>query len=87
MLSWILIGLAALLGYLVGSYRVYQLQNSGETLVRRAIQQACIGPNWHLLNNVTLPTVDGTTQIDHVLVSRYGVFVIETKTLQRLDFW
>lgn len=26
-----------------------------------------------------LPTPDGTTQIDHVIVSRYGIFVLETK--------
>jgi restriction system protein len=31
------------------------------------------------VHNVTLPTPDGTTQIDHVIVSRYGVFVVETK--------
>ena len=30
-------------------------------------------------HNVTLPTVDGTTQIDHVFVSVFGVFVVETK--------
>lgn len=36
------------------------------------------------LNNVTLPTRDGTTQIDHILVSRYGIFVIETKNM---DGW
>lgn len=29
--------------------------------------------------NVTLPTPDGTTQIDHIVVSPYGIFVIETK--------
>ena len=29
--------------------------------------------------DVTLPTVDGTTQIDHVFVSVFGVFVVETK--------
>jgi hypothetical protein len=28
---------------------------------------------------VTLPTEDGSTQIDHVVVSRFGVFVVETK--------
>lgn len=33
------------------------------------------------LNNVTIPTPDGTTQIDHVIVSRFGIFVIETKNL------
>jgi len=36
-------------------------------------------PDYHLLNHVTLPLKDGTTQIDHVLVSRFGIFVIETK--------
>jgi hypothetical protein len=28
---------------------------------------------------VTLRTPDGSTQIDHILISRFGVFVIETK--------
>ena len=37
---------------------------------------------YHLIKNVTLPTEDGTTQIDHVIVSRYGVFVIETKNMK-----
>lgn len=32
--------------------------------------------------NVTLPTPDGTTQIDHLFVSRYGVFVLETKNMR-----
>jgi restriction system protein len=33
------------------------------------------------VNNVTIPTHSGTTQIDHVIVSRYGVFVVETKNI------
>ena len=33
------------------------------------------------LNNVTIPVSNGTTQIDHVIVSRYGVFVVETKNM------
>lgn len=37
---------------------------------------------YHLIKNVTLPVEDGTTQIDHVIVSRYGVFVIETKNMK-----
>ena len=31
------------------------------------------------LNNVTLATSNGTTQIDHVVVSKHGIFVIEAK--------
>jgi Nuclease-related domain./Topoisomerase DNA binding C4 zinc finger. len=34
---------------------------------------------YHLIKNVTLPTDDGTTQIDHIIVSIYGIFVVETK--------
>lgn len=35
-----------------------------------------------LIKNVTLPTEDGTTQIDHIIVSIYGVFVVETKNIK-----
>ncbi|MGF1574456.1 MAG: NERD domain-containing protein [Cyanophyceae cyanobacterium] len=35
-------------------------------------------------NNLTLPTKNGTTQIDHVIVSKYGIFVIEAKNI---DGW
>ena len=34
-----------------------------------------------------IPSRDGTTQIDHIYVSIFGIFVIETKKLHRLDFW
>lgn len=37
---------------------------------------------YHRVHNVTLPTPDGTTQIDHVFVSRFGIFVLETKNMQ-----
>ena len=36
---------------------------------------------YRVLNDIYLPRPDGTTtQIDHIVVSPYGVFVIETKT-------
>lgn len=37
---------------------------------------------YHLVRNVTLPTEDGTTQIDHIIVSPFGVFVVETKNMK-----
>ena len=37
---------------------------------------------YHLIKDVTLPTTDGTTQIDHIIVSIYGVFVVETKNMK-----
>ena len=33
-------------------------------------------------HNVTLPTPDGTTQIDHIFISRFGIFVVETKNMK-----
>ena len=36
------------------------------------------------LNNITLQTEHGTTQIDHIIVSKYGIFVIEAKNM---DGW
>lgn len=39
---------------------------------------------YHSINNITLVDANGTTQIDHVIVSRYGIFVIEAKNI---DGW
>lgn len=36
------------------------------------------------LNNITLQTANGTTQIDHAVVSKFGIFVIEAKNI---DGW
>lgn len=54
----------------------------GEWLVRITARLRLDKHTYHRVDNVTLPTPDGTTQIDHVIVSRYGVFVIETKNMQ-----
>jgi restriction system protein len=53
----------------------------GETLVNLAAKLFLDGKDYHLIRNLTLPTGEGTTQIDHVIVSRYGIFVIETKNM------
>jgi restriction system protein len=34
---------------------------------------------YHRFHNLILNTQNGTTQIDHILLSRFGIFVIETK--------
>lgn len=54
----------------------------GELLVNILLKLRLDKAKYHLLKNVTLPTSDGTTQIDHILVSQYGVFVIETKNMK-----
>lgn len=54
-------------------------QNRGEALLTQALNKEFNTEDYHLLNHVTLKHGDMTTQIDHILVSRFGVFVIETK--------
>ena len=78
--SWLIfIPFALLAGYAAAQYGAYRFQNRGEVLVRNALINQLPAKEWHLLNNITLKLENGTTQIDHILVSRYGVFVIETK--------
>lgn len=78
-LWWLLIAAAALIGYFLRGYQNNHYQNTGEVLVRNALVKHLKSNSWHLLNNVTLQLQNHTTQVDHILVSRFGVFVIETK--------
>ena len=54
--------------------------DAGEWKVSSKIE-SLIGRNseYQSFNDVILKTSDGTTQIDHILISPYGIFVIETK--------
>ena len=54
----------------------------GEALVKIAARLKLPADTYHPIHNVTLPTLDGTTQIDHVFVSRFGIFVVETKNMR-----
>ena len=52
----------------------------GETVINIAMWLKLEKDVYHRLNNITLPLSNGgSTQIDHVIVSIYGIFVIETK--------
>ena len=73
------VAIGCVIGYRAGRYRSVSSQNRGEALVCREIQARFGSPDFHLLNHITLKLNDGTTQIDHILVSKYGIFVIETK--------
>jgi Nuclease-related domain len=68
-----------LVGFWCGNRRQKWQENQGEGAVRRRLTQVFHGPDYHLMNNVTLPDNGGTTQIDHILMSRYGIFVLEAK--------
>lgn len=70
------------IGFVIGRFggaRGRTSQNRGEALVSHLLQTNFRPPAYHLLNHVTLQLEDGTTEVDHILVSRFGVFVIETK--------
>lgn len=54
----------------------------GEALVKVAAKLRLPADTYHPFHNVTLPTLDGTTQIDHIFVSRFGIFVVETKNMK-----
>ena len=52
----------------------------GETVINVAMWLKLDKDVYHRLNNITLPLANGgSTQVDHVIVSMYGIFVIETK--------
>lgn len=66
-------------GYSKGK-RKSETQNSGEILIREILENYCQQKDAHILNCITLRLENGsTTQIDHILVSSKGIFVIETK--------
>lgn len=54
----------------------------GEWLVNVMLKVRLPKQQYHLIKNVTLPTEDGTTQIDHIVVSCFGIFVLETKNMK-----
>jgi len=54
----------------------------GEFIVNISAKFLLDKNEYHLIKNVTLPTEDGTTQIDHIIVSIYGIFVVETKNMK-----
>ena len=53
----------------------------GETAVKAGAALALPSSAYRRYHDVTLPTAGGTTQIDHVFVSVFGVFVVETKNM------
>lgn len=53
----------------------------GERRVSSALSRKLAKDDYVLLEDLILPTTQGTTQIDHIVLSRYGIFVIETKNM------
>jgi hypothetical protein len=51
----------------------------GERRVNSILDRELPSGEYKVFHDITLHTYQGSTQIDHIVVSRYGVFVIETK--------
>src|SRR4029077_16896687 len=80
-IMWALVGLLGAygLGFWHRRRRRRTTENAGEGAVGAALELAFPGTDVHVMHNLTLPDGQGTTQIDHVVLSRGGIFVMETK--------
>lgn len=74
---WILIIILATGIYLLNKNTNKITGMAGEFWVKNELKKL---PDWYLvLNNVTLRNKEKFSQIDHIVFSKYGIFVIETK--------
>ena len=51
----------------------------GERRVNSILDRKLPANEYKVFHDITLPSSYGSTQIDHIVVSKYGIFVIETK--------
>jgi hypothetical protein len=58
----------------------------GEAMVNMAARLFLNKKDYHRIKNVTIPSGDGSTRINHIIVSRFGIFVVETKNMKGLIF-
>jgi len=57
--------------------------STGEQEVAEALSRELSYKDYFIFNNLIIPSENnGSTQIDHIVVSRFGVFVIESKDYQ-----
>jgi hypothetical protein len=54
----------------------------GEKVTQAGMWMALDDKEYRRFHDIILETSNGTTQIDHVILSKYGLFVIETKNYQ-----
>lgn len=73
-----------LLALLVSAFRLPAIKGKlGELFVAKGLKTNLPSNQYQIINDVTLPLGDGgTTQIDHIVISSFGIFVIETKNMK-----
>ena len=72
--------LVGIVGILLSAYNSPSRKGArGEKIVASRLRDG-LPEEYQILNDTYLPLPDGTTtQIDHIVVSQYGIFVVETK--------
>lgn len=72
-----IIGIIAIAIFLKWYRSPQQKGKRGEKRVAALLKK--LSDDYYIINNAVFLTKNGTTQVDHVVVSKYGVFAIETK--------
>ena len=89
LMMWILVvffGLLLVAG-IVECIKLHDKGKFGEQIVHTILANGLTKEKYKILDDVFLPIGEiGTTQIDHIVVSVHGVFVIETKNYSGLIF-
>lgn len=58
-----------------------KLGKQGESKTRRDIWLSLNSDTYERVHDLIIPSQNGTTQIDHLIISPYGLFIVETKNL------
>jgi hypothetical protein len=67
-----------------GGYNAKVSGNIGELTLSSVMSS--LPSCYHIIDNVLLQTKKGSTQIDHIIVSPFGIFVVETKNHKGMIF-
>lgn len=76
-----IVGLVAFLGLFLGLESPSSKGAAGEARVDSSLRSNLNDQEYYIFADLTLPTTGGITQIDHTVLSRNGIFVIETKNM------
>lgn len=58
-----------------------KLGKQGESKTKRDIWLSLSSKTYQRVHDLIIPSRNGTTQIDHLIISPYGLFIVETKNL------
>ncbi len=78
-LVMLLIFVGILFVFYLGRDTPKRIGERGERAVINLLERQLPDNLYYCFHDVTLPSSHGDTQIDHLIISRYGIFVIETK--------